>query len=133
MRYPQLLVYETDGRLAEALRELADERGWTLREPRRPESCLRLLRRGGPAVLTLKVGADPVPALGLLERVAWLVPDTATVVVGEADDPRLAGLAWDLGANYVLFRPQPRELLPAVVAGLMGPAAGRRTQADADV
>ena len=37
----------------------------------------------------------------------------------------LAGLAWDLGADYVLFPPQPRELLPEIVAGLLGHPEGR--------
>jgi apolipoprotein N-acyltransferase len=34
----------------------------------------------------------------------------------------LAGLAWDLGALYVLFPPQPQEILPDLVSHLM-PAA----------
>ena len=147
MRYPQLLVYETDGRLAELLRPLTEERGWSLREPRRAESCLRLLRRGSPSVLILQLSMawmselanlkkeeaerkqrDLVTRLSFLERSAWLYPDTAAVVVGDAEDPRLAGLAWDLGAAFVLFPPLPMERLPEVVAGLMGPAAGRPRQ-----
>jgi hypothetical protein len=40
--------------------------------------------------------------------------------VAEVEQVRLAGLAWDLGASYVLAAPQPRERLPELVAGLMG-------------
>jgi hypothetical protein len=145
MRLSQVLVYETDGRLAALLRPVAEERGWSLREPRQPEACLRLLRRGGRAVLVLRLGSVPrreatllergegqeavleertlVNGLTLLERVARLCPEAATVVVGDADHAELAALAWDLGAAYVLFPPQPRDGLPDVVAGLLGQTA----------
>jgi DNA-binding response OmpR family regulator len=130
MRYPQVLVYEGDGRLAALLRPLAEERRWSLREPRQVEQVLRLLRRSDAAVLVLKLGRDLERELTLLDRVTWLVPAAATVVVGDGDHAALAALAWDLGAGYVHFPPQPRELLAEVVAGLLGqpdaaaPAAG---------
>lgn len=123
MHHPQLLVYETDGRLAALLRPVAESRRWALREPRQARSCLRLLRRGGPAVLVVKAGRDLERELSLLERAAWLFPDAATVLVGDDDYPLLAGLAWDLGARHVLFPPQPREWLPEIVVGLMNPPA----------
>jgi hypothetical protein len=138
MRHPQVLVYETDGLLANLLRRaqlLRREQppDWSLREPRRLESCLRLLRGGHPSVLVLKVGHDLEQELTLLERVGRLYPDTATVVVGDAENPVLAGLAWDLGAAFVLFPPLPREHLLPVIAGLMRAAepAGRRASPEA--
>jgi hypothetical protein len=143
MRFPQLLVYETDGRLAGLLRKLAEERKWSLREPRQPAACLRLLRRGGPGMLVLKLGPvrirqpgqDPAEdaarpertlarELTLLERVGWHCPETATVVVGDAEHAALAGVAWDLGAAYVLVPPWPRDWLPEIVGGLMRAGAG---------
>ena len=120
MRYPQVLVYEGDGRLAALLRPLTEERRWSLREPRQPEQVLRQLRRSDSAVLVLKLGRDLERELTLLDRVAWLAPEAATVVVGDAGHAALAGLAWDLGAGNVHFPPQPRELLVEVVAGLVG-------------
>jgi hypothetical protein len=66
----------------------------------------------------LKVGNDLLEELTLLDRVSWLFPDTATVVIGDTDNPVLAGLAWDLGAALVLFPPQPRYDLPDVVSRL---------------
>ena len=45
------------------------------------------------------------------------------VLAADGDQPELAGLAWDLGAAYVLLPPQPRERLPEIVAGLMGEKA----------
>jgi DNA-binding NtrC family response regulator len=124
MRHPQILVYEQNSLLANLLRR-AKQQDWSLREPRQLESCLRLLRGGHPSVLVLKVGTDLERELTLLERVSWLYPDTATVVVGDAENAVLAGLAWDLGAAYVLFPPLPREQLPDVVAALLSAAVAR--------
>src|SRR5438270_145406 len=121
MRFPQVLIYENDGRIAELLRRASKARQWSLREPRRPESCLRLLQRGGPSVFVLKVGTDLLQELTLLERVSWLYPETATVVVGDMANPLLAGLAWDLGAGLVLFPPQPRHALLEFLERLLEP------------
>ena len=120
MRHPQLLVHESDGRLAALLRGLAADRGWSLREPRQADACLRLLARGGPAVLVIKAGRDLESELARIDQVRWRHPEVAVVLVGEAGHARLVGLAWDLGASWVHLPPQPTEELPAVVAGLMG-------------
>ncbi len=121
MRIPQILIFEKDGRIAELLRREGKPRQWSLREPRRPEACLRLLERGGPNVVILKVGTDLVQELTLLERIGWLFPDTATVVVADAANSVLADLAWDLGATLVLFPPQPRLALPEILGRLLEP------------
>ena len=123
MRLPQIIVYEKDGRLKAQLAPLAALRRWALREARQAETCLRLLGRGGPAVLVVKAGRDLERELALLERAAWLYPEVRAVLVGDGDQPGLAGLAWDLGAACVLLPPQPREGLPDVVAGLLGEKA----------
>jgi hypothetical protein len=126
MRLPQLLVYETDGRLAELLKEPARNQRWSLHKPRLPSTCLRLLGRGGPTVLVLKVGRDlKNQEMQLLDRATWLFPDTATVVVSDVDDPALAGLAWDLGASLVLLSGQVRDQLVAVVIDLMDFVIGK--------
>jgi hypothetical protein len=119
MRHPQLLVYEWDGRLAGVLRPLADKHKWLLREPRQLSACLRLFGRGGPGVLILRVGRNLERELATLEQVSWLYPDAATVLVGDGDQAWLSGLAWDLGASYVLLPPQTRERLTDLVRGLM--------------
>ena len=124
MQMPQIVVYEKDGRLKLQLEGLAAQRRWALREARQPETCLRLLARGGPAVLVVKAGRDLERELALLERAAWLYPDAPAVLVADGDRPALAGLAWDLGAACVLFPPQPRERLPEIVAGLLGEKEG---------
>jgi hypothetical protein len=54
MRHPQVLVYESDGRLAEVLRPLAEKNSWLLREPRQLSACLRLFDRSGPGVLVVR-------------------------------------------------------------------------------
>jgi hypothetical protein len=123
MRHPQIVVYEGDGRLKLLLGPTAEARRWALREARQVGPCLRLLAEGGPAVLVVKAGGDLERELGLLEQAAWTCP-AAAVLVLDAGPAALAGLAWDLGADYVLAPPQPPDRLPEVVAGLMpGPIA----------
>jgi DNA-binding NarL/FixJ family response regulator len=120
MHYPQLLIHETDGQLAAELRELASKKQrWSLREPRQREGCLRLLQHGGPSILVIKVGRDVENELTLLEQVSWLSPETRIVAVSDTANPLLADLAWDLGATFVLFPPQPRERLVELVESLM--------------
>jgi hypothetical protein len=122
MRYPQLLVFESDGRLAKLLEATAGIHRWALRQPRGLEACLRLLRGGGPAIVVIRLERDLEECLALMERTARQFPDTAVVVVIDAAEPVLADLCWDLGAAYVLCPPQPRDRLLDVVAGLMGTA-----------
>src|SRR5438128_7203908 len=122
MLFPQIIIYETDGRLAQMLEGTAGTHRWVLRQPRRVESCLRLLRRGGPAIVVVKLESDLEPALSLLERTATLFPDAVTVAVCDTEDQVVADLAWDLGAGYVLVTSQSRDVLLDVVANLMGDA-----------
>jgi len=56
-----------------------------------------------------------------LEQTTWLFPETATVVVCDADNPALVDLAWDLGARFVLHPPHARR----TVAGRRGGLARR--------
>jgi hypothetical protein len=120
MRHPQLLVVEADGRLAGVLRELARSRRWAVREPRHPDGCHRLLRRGGPGVLVLRTGRDLLAELALVEEVDRHFPEIVKVVVTDTDDPALLGLIWDLGAGAVLSPPWTPADLAELVAGLMG-------------
>jgi hypothetical protein len=125
MRFPQLLVFEGDGRLAALLRPLVEANAWSLREPRRIESCLKLLARGlgGPSVLLIRAGRDLEREFTLLDRARQQFPDAAIVLVTDSEHSRLVGLAWDLGATYVLATSsvsQMRERLLELVEALMG-------------
>jgi DNA-binding NtrC family response regulator len=119
MRYPQVLVYETDRRLATVLQPLADKNKWLLREPRQLSACLRLLDRGGPGVLVLRLSRDSEREFDLLEQVTWLHPDTAIVLVADNEYAEWSGLAWDLGVRWILHPPHTRERLTEIVASLM--------------
>jgi hypothetical protein len=119
MQHTQVLVYENDGKLSAGLKDLAQQHGFRLREIRQEKACLNLLRRAGPGVLVLKVGRDLEREVRLLERAGWWFPETAVIVVGDTAYPGLAGLAWDLGARFVLFPPQPLELLPEIVRSFL--------------
>lgn len=121
MHYPQLLIYETDRRLASLLQRSADKNNWLLREPRQPSAVLRLLERGGPGVLVLHLSRDLERELALLEQVSWLHPDAAAVLVADNEQRGLSGLAWDLGVRWVLLPPHTRERLEEIVLSLMKP------------
>jgi DNA-binding response OmpR family regulator len=119
MRAPQIIVHERERSLADLLRGTAELWKWPLRELRDESAILRALRQGGPSVLVLEVGGDVERDLALLGRLTWLSPEAATVVVSTIGSADLAGLAWDLGADYVLAPPQPPDALLPVVLGLM--------------
>ncbi|MBX7103926.1 MAG: hypothetical protein K1X57_07585 [Gemmataceae bacterium] len=119
MRRPQVVVFERDGRLARQLDELAAGRKWVLRESRQVDSCERLLIAGGPSVLVVRLGVDTELELSLIARAAGFPAELRTVAVTDGP-PALFGLAWDLGAAYVVTAGATPELLPGVVAGLMG-------------
>jgi DNA-binding NtrC family response regulator len=119
MHHAQVLVYESDGKLAEWLRDVSRKEGFRLSELRQPRACLAALRRNGPGVLLIKVGRDLEREMSLLEEASRLFPETQTVIVGDSDHAGLAALAWDLGAAFVLMPPTPLELLPDIVVGLL--------------
>jgi DNA-binding NtrC family response regulator len=121
VRHPAVVVYEADGRLAGLLGPAAARGGWVVRESRQVDACLRQLDRAGPCVLVVKVGRDLDREFHLLERAAALYPDVRCVILGDLEHASLAGLAWDLGAAYVLFPPQSRDRLPEIVAALLRP------------
>ena len=119
MHYPQLLVYETDRRLANLMQRLADKHNWLLREPRQPSAVLRLLDRGGPGVFLLRLSRDLERELALVEQISWLHPDAATVLVADSEQRGLTTLAWDLDVRWVLLPPHTRECLEEIVFPLM--------------
>ena len=124
MRHPQLVIYEDDGALAAQLEPLAKEHSWLIRESRQPEACLNLLRQVRPAVLVLKL-RDLVAEFELLAKLQEQAPDVALILVSdvklEGSEQRLnlSGLAYDLGASYVIFPPLDGTLLEDVVSGLL--------------
>jgi DNA-binding NtrC family response regulator len=127
MHQAQVLVYESDGKLAAQLADASARSGFRVREIRQTEACLSCLRRYGPGVLVLRVGRDLERELTLLERVTWLFPETPAIIVGESANPPLVGLAWDLGAHFVLCAPDPLELLPELVQRAL---AGKSSDAE---
>ena len=120
MRLPQVLVYETDGRVAAVLRPLADDKKWLLREPRQLSACSRLFERGGPGVLVLRLSRDLERELTMLEQLTLLHPEAAVVLVCDSEQTHLASLAWDLGVRWVLAATEVRERLAELVTCLMG-------------
>jgi DNA-binding response OmpR family regulator len=119
VRFPQVIVFESDGRLTAAVRSVVKEKGWVLREPRSLAAGLRFLTRARPAALILRVGRDLVRELTILDQTGWLFPESVRFVVTDSDDPALAALAWDLGATYVVPPPFAPQELAEVLAGVL--------------
>ncbi|HEV8058363.1 MAG TPA: hypothetical protein VGP68_00700 [Gemmataceae bacterium] len=121
MMLPLVLVHERERRVAEALRIPAAEARWLLREPRRQEQIVRLLRRRGPGVFIVQISAAPEKDLALLQRVREASPETGIIAVLDRENPQLAGLAWDLGAHMVFFAPIVPAALAETAARLLRP------------
>jgi DNA-binding NtrC family response regulator len=119
MQHQQVLVVESDGKLADALRPLAQTHGIWVRELRHSQACLGALKRAGAGLLVLKLGRDLEREFGLLQEVAWSFPDCRTLVVGDVDHPSLADLAWDLGAAFVVLPPAAHDMLVEIVAHIL--------------
>jgi DNA-binding NarL/FixJ family response regulator len=126
MRFAQLLICETDGRLASALEPTAKMNRWVLRQPRSIDSAIRLLERSAHAVVVLRVGRDVVRELTLLKRIGWYFPEVPVVVVTDSDDPALIGLTWELGAAYVFSGRGLSQHLAEAIGGFMKPPASHR-------
>lgn len=120
MKVGQILVVETDDKLSNLLEPLAvGPARCLLRHPKRLDECRQWLTKGGPCVLVLHIGQNLAEEMHWLAEVSFASPETGIVVVGDASHAAAAGMAWDLGADYVLILPQPCELLPEIVAGLL--------------
>ena len=125
MKHPQVVVYESDGWLADQVRRLAADHAWLVRESRHSDSCLNLLADGRPAVLLLRLERELLDGLTLLGRVSERAPDCPVVLVsdvkmeGAEQRAHLSALAFDLGARYVLFPPLQQPVIEDLVAGLM--------------
>jgi hypothetical protein len=124
MQQTQILTYGIDGILAERLRELALVRRCWLRETSQHTACQNLLDTSAPSVFVVALGRDLPRELSLVELAHTCRPGTATIVVGDTDNPALAGLAWELGATYALFPPTPLERITELVSQLLpGPSS----------
>lgn len=131
MKHPQVVVYESDGWLADQVRRLTGENAWLVRESRRPDACLALLADARPSILLLRLERELLDGLTLLGQVTEQAPDCPVVLVSdvkmeEAEQrAQLSALAFDLGARYVLFPPLQQPVIEDLVAGLLGAAIRR--------
>ncbi len=123
MQHAQVLAHGVDSVLAERLRELAQAKRFRLRETSQLSACANLLQLSPPSVFVLILGRDLERELALLELAHTSLPATATIVIGEADNPVLAGLAWEMGATFVLFPPTPQEWLGDLLTSMLAEAA----------
>jgi hypothetical protein len=120
MQLPQVIVFEPESRLATQLRELVAARRWVLQEPRQRAVFWQQMRRLVPTVCVINAESAEDDALAIGQKASQECPHAALVIIGGPDNAdALAGLAWDVGADFALFPPLSRDLLPSVVAALM--------------
>ncbi len=124
MKYPQLIIYETDGAMAKLLGKLASDQGWMMRESRSNESLLNLLKEQRVSIVFLKFERDLVSGLELLSQITTQFPDCPVVVVSDvkADSHQrenLSCLVFDLGARYIVFPPLTQPVAEDLANGLM--------------
>jgi len=138
MKHPQVVVYESDGWLADQVRRLAGENAWLVRESRRPDACLNMLEDSRPAVLLLRLERELLDGLTLLSQVTERAPDCPVILVsdvkmeGAEQRAQLSALAFDLVARYVLFPPLQQPVIEDLVAGLLGATIRRVVGAAAE-
>lgn len=132
MKYPQLVILESDGWLAKHLRPLADENRWLIREPRAVESALGFACEFRPAVLIVQLDltAATTAPFSLIAEVHRHCPDVSVVAISDVklnDSDRIAwtALLMDLGSRFVLFPPLTRPVVEDVVSGLMAVSVRR--------
>ena len=123
MQQTQVLTYGIEGVLAQRLRELAEARRFWLRETSQYAACRNLVQTSPPTVFALMLGRDLERELALLDEVHTCLRGTAIVAISETDNPVLAGLAWDLGATFVLFPPTPAEVIGEVIERILAAAS----------
>lgn len=126
MRYPQLVILESDGWVAKQLGELVNENQWLVRQPRKSADVLAVVREPCPTVLVVQVepADDSDAVFSLIADAHRLSPDVPVVAVSDVKMPDADRAAWtavllDLGARYVLFPPLSRPVLEDVISGLM--------------
>jgi hypothetical protein len=116
MQQNQVIAHGIHGIIAERLRELAQTQRIWLRETSQIAACRNLLQSSAPTVFVLALGRDLAKELELLEEAHACIPGAATIVVGDSDNPSLAGLVFELGTTFCVFPPQPPELVADLVA-----------------
>ncbi len=119
MRFPQIVLWETENRLAKLLLPLAEQQHWLLRQPQQLESVLRFLDRGGPNLLIVRVGSDLEREFLVVAQAREHAPQVSILTVLDQDVPQLRLLAWTLGATAVITLGQSRERFVELVVSLI--------------
>ena len=111
MRSSELLVHGIEGKAGERLQSFAQDHGLWFRPITGLKPMLSLLRKGSRGALIVRLGRDLREELEMVRRAAESFPEIKIVVLSDADQPHLEGLAYDLGATCAVFPPQGFEEL----------------------
>ena len=123
MQQAQILTFGIEGPLAQRLREVAEARRCWLRETSQLSACRNLLQSSPMSAFVLLLRHDLDRELALLDEAHACLPGMPIVAVGDTDHPVLAGLAWELGATFVLFPPTPIETISDVMDRILSSEA----------
>lgn len=129
VKQAQLVVVESDDRLARLLGDVCAANGWRLRQLRRIKAASNALKED-PSLVLLRLGRDLHAELKFLEYAHWSYPQVPVVAVVDQSHPELENLLWELGAACILRWPTDREWLTAVVEKAMRFRTAANTKGD---
>jgi hypothetical protein len=114
VRQLQIVTHGLDAPLVAKLREFCDARQVRLRDIAQRSTLPELLLDAGRCLCVLGLGRQVEQELKLLDDTEMLCPDVVMVAASSVDNPALAALAWNLGAECVLFPVNAETLLEVV-------------------
>ena len=117
MRSAELLAHGIEEPLGSRLAAWTLDHGLWYRPVERRAALRNLLAKGSRGILVIRLGRDLVDELHLVRDVADSYPEVMIVALGDVDHPLLEGMAYDLGANAVLFPPRGVEELFEMLSG----------------
>lgn len=116
MRSAELLTLGVDRALSAKLASWTRDRGVWHRPLEHAAALRSLVRKGSRGVALVRLGRNLTDEFSLVHELADHFPDVAVVVLGDLDHPLLQGLAYDLGAAAVVFRPRGADELFEILA-----------------
>jgi hypothetical protein len=114
MRSAELIVYGIDGTLAAKLAAWALDRGYWNRTVSSVGVLIGMFRKGSDGVLVVRLGRDLVAEFEAVHLANEF--GLATIVIADAEYPATEGMAYDLGADVVVFTPDGAEQIFEVLS-----------------
>jgi FixJ family two-component response regulator len=114
-----LIIHELGRRWIDALRSHTMRLRIQVRHSAGVQDTLRIARAARRGTLVVELGQDPLASLDLLERVAGLSLEIATLVVARSDQDYLEVPAREMGAIAFLKEPLTGSELARIVSSIV--------------